>query len=187
MTKVLRRIELMGGRSIEVVRGDITLEEVDAIVNAANSRLQHGGGVAGAIVRRGGRVIQEESNEIGYVRVGDAAVTRAGRLPCKKIIHAVGPMWGEGGEEEKLRDAVESSLHLAHIHGFESLSMPAISSGIFGFPKDRCAEILFSTALRFFENNPESSLRKVRFCNIDQETCSHLTREFDRRFQKKLK
>ncbi len=187
MNKVLRRIELLGGRSIEVVRGDITMEEVDAIVNAANSRLQHGGGVAGAIVRRGGRIIQEESNEIGYVRVGDAAVTGAGRLPCKKVIHAVGPMWGEGGEEEKLRDAVESSLRLAHIHGFESLSMPAISSGIFGFPKDKCAEILFSTVLRFFENNPESNLRKVRFCNIDQETCSHFTREFDGRFQERLK
>jgi O-acetyl-ADP-ribose deacetylase (regulator of RNase III) len=183
MNVVLHHRELPGGRSIAVVKGDITREKTDAIVNAANSYLRHGGGVAGAIVRRGGRIIQKESDRIGYLPVGEAATTVSGRLPCRKIIHTVGPRWGEGEEAVKLRRAVKSSLRLAHDLNFESLSMPAISSGIFGFPKDKCAEILFSTVLEFFKEHPESSIKKVRFCNIDRDTCSYFATEFRRRFK----
>ena len=115
-----------------LVKGDITEREVDAIVNAANSYLRHGGGVAAAIVRKGGAIIQQESNKIGFVPIGSAAITTAGKLSCKAIIHAVGPRMGEGDEDNKLRKAVRSSLILALEKGYASISMPAISSGIFG-------------------------------------------------------
>ena len=127
---------------VRVIKGDITEAPVDAIVNAANSHLQHGGGVAGAIVRKGGRIIQEESDRIGFVPVGESAATGAGTLPAKYIIHAVGPRWGEGDEEAKLRSAVRSTLTLADKMKLTTLAMPAISAGIFGFPKDRCARIM---------------------------------------------
>ncbi|MGW8180284.1 MAG: macro domain-containing protein, partial [bacterium] len=117
--------------------------------NAANSHLQHGGGVAGAIVRKGGTIIQEESDRIGYVPVGHAALTTAGKLPAKYVIHAVGPRMGEGDEDSKLKNAVLNSLLLASEKGLRSISMPAISSGIFGFPKDRCALILINEAVHF--------------------------------------
>jgi len=143
---------------------------VDSIVNAANSHLQHGGGVAGAIVRKGGRVIQEESNKIGYLPVGDAAVTTAGSLSAKYVIHAVGPVWGEGGEDKKLENAVFNSLKKAQELKLKSISIPAISSGIFGFPKKRCAEILIKTIIEFFKENKDSSLKIVNCCNIDENT-----------------
>ena len=127
---------------VRVIRGDITEAPVDAIVNAANSHLQHGGGVAGAIVRKGGSIIQEESDRIGYVPVGESAVTTAGRLPAKYVMHTVGPRWGEGDEEAKLGSAVRNTLELAEKKGFATIAMPAISAGIFGFPKDRCSRII---------------------------------------------
>ena len=165
------------GKTLRVVAGDITERDVDAIVNAANSRLQHGGGVAGAIVRKGGRVIQEESDAIGYVPVGHAALTGAGRLPARAVIHAVGPRMGEGGEDAKLEGAVLSSLELASSKSFKSISMPAISSGIFGFPKKRCAEILVLTAIRFFREHPQTPLETVEFCLFDRETSGYFEAE----------
>jgi O-acetyl-ADP-ribose deacetylase (regulator of RNase III) len=159
-----------GGKTLKLVQGDITIEEVDAIVNAANSHLQHGGGVAGAIVRKGGQVIQEESDKIGHVSVGEAALTTAGKLPAKYVIHAVGPQWGEGDEDNKLKNAVLNSLKLAAAKNFQSVSLPAISSGIFGFPKERCAEIILSTASEYLQKNPHMSLKEVRICLFDQPT-----------------
>ena len=167
---------------IRLVKGDITEREVDAIVNAANSYLRHGGGVAAAIVRKGGAIIQQESNKIGFVPVGFAAITTAGKLPCKAIIHAVGPRMGEGDEGNKLRKAVRSSLILASEKGYVSISMPAISSGIFGFPKDRCARILINEVKRFLEDdddsNTTSSIETVEFCIIDNETVDYFEKEF---------
>lgn len=157
------------GKKIKIVHGDITEEHVDAIVNAANSYLKHGGGVAGAIVRKGGRIIQEESDKIGYVPVGKAAITTAGKLPAKYVIHAVGPRWGEGDEDNKLRSAVRSALELATEKGLKSISLPAISSGIFGFPKDRATKIIFETVVDFLKNVP-TTLEEVRLCNIDRYT-----------------
>ncbi len=170
----------LDGKVLRLVKGDITERDVDAIVNAANSHLKHGGGVAGAIVRRGGRVIQEESDRIGFVPVGSAALTTAGSLPCKAVIHAVGPRMGEGDEDDKLKNAVVSSLRLASRNGFRSISMPAISSGIFGFPKDRCAEILVNESRRFLQDNPDTSLETVEFCIFDDETLGHFLREFEK-------
>lgn len=97
--EILREIKI-DNKTLKVIKGDLTEEDVDAIVNAANSQLQHGGGVAGAIVRKGGRIIQEESNKIGYVPVGKAAITTGGKLKAKYVIHTVGPVWGEGDEEK---------------------------------------------------------------------------------------
>jgi len=168
------------GKTLRLVKGDITERNVDAIVNAANSHLQHGGGVAGAIVRKGGPVIQEESDRIGFVPVGEAAVTGAGRLPCRAVIHAVGPRMGEGDEDNKLKNAVRNSLRLASEKGFRSISMPAISSGIFGFPKDRCARILVTESIRFLKHHPDSSIEIVEFCIFDDATLSHFREEFSR-------
>jgi O-acetyl-ADP-ribose deacetylase len=167
------------GKSLRLVQGDITSREVDAIVNAANSHLQHGGGVAGAIVRKGGQVIQEESDKIGFTPVGTAVITGAGKLPAKFVIHAVGPRMGEGDEDNKLKNAVMNSLMLASGKGLKSISMPAISSGIFGFPKDRCAAILIRESLNYMKINPKSSLELIEFCVYDDLTLGYFKKEFD--------
>jgi len=150
--------------TLELIEGDITEMATDAIANAANSHLQHGGGVAGAIVRKGGWIIQEESNKIGYVPVGEAAITTAGKLKAKYVIHAVGPVWRDGNEneDEKLKNATLNSLKLADRNNLRSIAFPAISAGIFGFPIDRCAKIMLSTTIEYL--NEETRLERVIFC-----------------------
>jgi O-acetyl-ADP-ribose deacetylase (regulator of RNase III) len=170
----------IAGKIFRLVQGDITGRDVDAIVNAANSYLKHGGGVAGAIVKKGGYIIQEESDKIGFTPVGTAVITSAGKLPARFVIHAVGPRMGEGDEDNKLRSAVLNSLLLASEKGLKSISMPAISSGIFGFPKDRCANILVRTALNYIKENPKSSLESIEFCVYDDLTTGHFKKEFDK-------
>jgi putative ATPase len=176
--ETLAQFQAASGQVIQVRRGDLTLEDCDVIVNAANSHLAHGGGVAGAIVRSGGDAIQAESDvwirKFGRVLTGQVAVTGAGSLPCKKIIHAVGPVWSGGGahEDDLLRSAVLNSLLKAQELQFTSIALPAISSGIFGFPKQRCAHIMIDTTLDFFRLNPQSSLRLVCFTNIDLPTAA---------------
>jgi O-acetyl-ADP-ribose deacetylase (regulator of RNase III) len=169
----------IGDITLRLVLGDITSRDVDAIVNAANKHLQHGGGVAGAIVRKGGSIIQEESDRIGYVPTGNAAMTSAGMLKAKYVIHTVGPRMGEGDEDMKLRRAVQQTLLLASEHNLGSVSMPAISSGIFGFPKDRCAKILVSETLKYLQKNQDTSLQIIEFCIYDEETLAHFRHEFD--------
>lgn len=155
-----------GQTRIVLKRGDITEEDTDAIVNAANSQLQHGGGVAGAIVRKGGRIIQEESDKIGYVPVGNAAITGAGRLKARHVIHAIGPRMGEGNEDEKLRNATWNTLQTAQDNGIHTISLPAISTGIFGYPIERCARIMLRTVQSFCQK--DTSLVEVRFCLFDE-------------------
>ncbi len=164
--EILKRI-VVESTEIRMIKGDLTESKVDVIVNAANSYLKHGGGVAGAIVRKGGNIIQEESNSIGYVPVGQCSITSAGSLKAEYVIHAVGPRWGEGDEENKLKNAVNSVLNLAAEKGFESISIPAISAGIFGFPKDRCAQIMTSETIKFLKKNRDTSLREINFYLID--------------------
>ena len=147
----------IGKTTLRLVSADLTERDVDAIVNAANSHLQHGGGVAGAIVKRGGTVIQDESDKIGYVPVGGAAITTGGKLKAHYVIHAVGPRMGEGDEDNKLKSAINSVLTLAAEERLKSISVPAISAGIFGFPKDRCAAILVGETCSFLKSKPESS------------------------------
>ncbi len=162
------------GRVVRVVQGDITEEDVDAIVNAANERLAHGGGVAGAIARKGGNEIQEESRrwvaEHRPVPTGAAAITSAGKLKARYVIHAVGPVWGVGNEEALLADAVASALTLADEKGLRSVSIPAISTGIFGFPKPLGAHVILGTVMDYLDAHSDFSIREVRLCNIDRET-----------------
>jgi O-acetyl-ADP-ribose deacetylase (regulator of RNase III) len=177
------QINLKNGKIIRLVKGDITARNVDVVVNAANSYLKHGGGVAAAIVRKGGQIIQQESDNIGFVPVGSAAITTAGKLPCKAVIHAVGPRMGEGGEDMKLRRAIRASLLLASERRFRNISFPAISSGIYGFPKDRCANILINESINFLlgtgEGNGRSTLETVEFCIIDSHTLGEFRSQFE--------
>ncbi len=177
MEKILAQMKVKNS-TMRLVQGDITERPVEAIVNAANSFLQHGGGVAGAIVRKGGQSIQDESNPLAPVDVGCAAITGAGRLRAKYVIHAVGPRMGEGDEDEKLKRAVRSVLRLADDKGIKSVSMPAISSGIFGFPKLRCAEILVGESRHYLENNPDTPVEIIEFCVFDDSTAEYFAREF---------
>lgn len=170
--------EISNGKILRLVKGDITERVVDVIVNAANSHLMHGAGVAGAIVRKGGAIIQSESNKIGFVPVGSAVITTSGRLPCKAVIHTVGPMMGEGDEDNKLKNAVRNSLLLASQKHFQSISIPAISTGIFGYPKERCAQILVSESENFVHDNPQTTLKTIEFCVFDDETLSYFNEYF---------
>ena len=159
---------------MEIARGDITTDPVDAIVNAANSELEHGGGVAWAISRRGGPAIQRESNawvkKFGPVTNDKPAYTSGGEMPCKYVIHAVGPVWGEGDEDRKLTEAARGSLVRADELGLASISMPAISTGIFGFPKERAAKLIFAEIERYFAENAASGLSLVRLMLFDAPT-----------------
>jgi putative ATPase len=174
MNTILVERILPTGQSLQIVQGDITTEEVDAIVNAANEYLQHGGGVAWAIVRRGGDVIQKESEkwikQHGLVSHAHPAWTSGGALSAKYIIHAVGPVWGDGDEDKKLADAVAGSLRMADELKLLSIAMPAISTGIFGFPKERAAGIIFSVIEKYFIETKNSSIQIVRLVLFDDAT-----------------
>jgi len=171
MNNVLKERTLPTGRTIQIVQGDITIEEVDAIVNAANEHLQHGGGVAWAISKKGGSAIQQESDawirEHGLVPHSAPAWTSGGNLPAKYVIHAVGPIWGDGDEDNKLSHAVIGSMRVADELKCKSIAMPAISTGIFGFPKDRAAGILFAGIEKYFESNA-SGIKIVKLVLFDQ-------------------
>jgi O-acetyl-ADP-ribose deacetylase (regulator of RNase III) len=174
------------GQILALEHGDLTEAPVDAIVNAANSSLSHGGGVAAAIVRRGGHAIQAESD--AWVRQhGPAghhrpALTSGGALPARAVIHAVGPVWrgGDQGEPAALRAAYTSALALAQQQGFASIAFPSISTGIFGFPVAQGAAIALQAALDFCATNPHAAPREIRFVLIDQATLDVFRAEFDR-------
>ncbi len=158
----------IGDRTLELTEGDITEMETDAIVNAANSQLILGGGVAGAIRRKGGPTIQAECDRIGGTFVGGAVITSGGNLKARHVIHAVGPRMGEGDEDRKLRDATLNSLRLANEHHLKSLAFPAISTGIFGFPIERCARIMLDATLEHLRGR--TSLDRVVFCLFDRDS-----------------
>jgi O-acetyl-ADP-ribose deacetylase (regulator of RNase III) len=153
--------------AIHIVQGDITEMDTDAIVNAANEHLILGAGVAGAIKRKGGPSIQEECDRIGGTFVGGAVITGAGNLPVKYVIHAVGPRMGEGNEDEKLKNAVLNSFKLAEENKLTSISLPAISTGIFGYPIERCALIMINEAKIFLGNS--RNLNDIYFVLWDNE------------------
>ena len=185
--------DLMNGVKLSLYQRDITDEIVDAIVNAANEWLLHGGGVAAAIVRKGGHIIQEESDGVMAqrskrpLRVGDAVHTRAGTLPCKFVIHTVGPRWDSFDKERcvsLLHLACIKSLCLAAQLELCSIALPPISSGIFGMPKDICAQVMFA-AVEEFSCSVEaefSTLREIRIVIIDDETINVFYEEFLKRY-----
>lgn len=171
----------LGRLVVELVEGDITELEADAIVNAANEYLKHGGGVAAAIVRKGGWVIQEESDryvrEHGPVPVGGVAVTGAGRLKAKYVIHAVGPRYGDPQGDEKLASAIRNSLLKAEELGLESIALPAISTGAFGYPYERCARIMAGVLKEFAPS--AKSLKRVVVCLYGREAYETFRRVFE--------
>lgn len=175
MNTVLVEHILPTGQTIQIVQGDITIEEVDAIVNAANEHLQHGGGVAWAISKKGGSAIQQESDiwiqQHGRVPHAAPAWTSGGLLPAKYVIHAVGPVWGDGDEDNKLKSAVGGSLQVADELKCSSIAMPAISTGIYGFPKERAAKVILSAIENYFvENSWSSGLKIAKLVLFDQPT-----------------
>jgi len=155
---------------IKVIVGDITEESTDAVVNPANNYLKHGGGVAGAIVSKGGSIIQQESDKIGYVETGCSAITTGGKLKAKYVIHTVGPVWrdGKNKEEELLKNAVISAMELAQKYELNSIALPAISTGIFGFPKEKGVKIIVDSVIEFLKTHDLP--KEIHFTNIDEYT-----------------
>ncbi|MFN2646355.1 MAG: macro domain-containing protein [Burkholderiales bacterium] len=159
------------------MRGNLLEEPVDAIVNAANGHLAHGGGVAGVISRAAGPALQDESDrrvaEHGPFATGTAVVTTAGKLPFKGVIHAIGPRYGEGAEEAKLTRALSAAFERARERGWQSISFPAVSAGIFAVPLELCARA-YLKAVR------GSGLRNVRLCLRDQAVIDAVLKELKR-------
>ena len=183
---IVHEIEIPQGPEIRLIHGDITQSPAEAIVNAANAQLQHGGGVAGAIARVGGPTIQAESDEwiqkTGPITHDAPALTSAGDLPCQYVIHVVGPIWGEGNESHKLTTAVRSALLLAHSQRIQSLALPAISTGIYGFPKDLGAQVILDALLDFIERHANTALRKIDIILVDTLSISVFAAEFEKRW-----
>jgi len=184
MNQVMKASQLTASATLQLVQGDLTEERVDVIVNAANTHLQHGGGVAGAISRRGGSQIQTESDAWvrahGPVPHAQPAYTGAGKLSCRYVIHAVGPVWGEGEEDKKLHAAVYGTLELADQLYQTSVAFPAISTGIFGFPKERAARIMLETIRSYFAGQAGSKVRLVRIVLIDSATLTAFSAVWDK-------
>ncbi len=177
-----RRLSIqLEGTQLELAEGDITDLDVDAIVNAANEELKLGSGVAGAIREKGGPSIQEECDRIGGTPVGTAVLTGGGDLKAKHVIHAVGPKMGEGDEDRKLQSAIRSSLALADRHGLKSIALPAISTGNFGFPMDRCARILLTEVYRYLQGG--TKIERVVVSLWGDDTFEIFKRELRRGFR----
>lgn len=167
----------INGITVALAQGDITELDCDAIVNAANSQLLLGSGVAGAIRRKGGPSIQEECLQIGSCEVGQAVITGAGELKARHVIHAVGPRMGEGGERSKLASAVRASLALAEEHALESIAFPAISTGVFGFPLEACASVMLRVLIdHTFEEHPH--LKRIVVCLFDAHAYEVFAQEY---------
>ena len=164
-----------------MVRGNLLEEPVDAIVNAANGHLAHGGGVAGIISRAAGPSLQEESDRLvaahGAFATGSAVATTAGKLPFKAVIHAVGPRYGEGDEEKKLVQALSAAFSLAAQRGWHSVAFPAVSAGIFSVPLDICARAYLAAARHSLEKR---GLSKVRLCLRDQPVIDAVLKELSK-------
>jgi O-acetyl-ADP-ribose deacetylase (regulator of RNase III) len=162
---------------MELRQGDITDLAVDAIVNAANTQLLLGAGVAGAIRRKGGPNIQRECDAIGPIPLGEAAITTAGDLPARSVIHAASMSLGGETTAESLRDAVRASLRRAEEKGLRSIAFPAIGTGVAGFPLDECARIMFAVVLEHLAGT--TSLEKVLFVLYGDDAYRTFAREFE--------
>ena len=181
----------IGRVKVSVSRGDLTTEKVDAIVNAANESLRHDGGLAKAILDKGGKLISQESNKIikkrRSLKEGQAVSTKSGDLPCKLVVHAVGPEYRRIGltqSKEVLRRACFNSLRIAQEEKLTSIALPAIGSGIYGMPKDACAEVMFDVVDEFIrQGDPKKkTITDVRFVNIDDASFQAFRKEFISRY-----
>ena len=171
---------------LEIAQGDLTQEQVDAIVNAANEHLMHGGGIAAAISNAGGPVIDQESRDWvkqhGPVSHDNPAYTSGGHLPARYVIHAVGPVWGSGDEARKLAEAITGSLRQADALGLQSIAFPSISTGIFHYPKDLAAQVDFKAIKDYFAGPTPSGLTLVRLVLWDDDTLNVFLNEGRRAF-----
>ena len=161
----------LNGLKLEIQQGDITSQNVDAIVNAANSMLDHGGGLAGMIARKGGPVIDRESREwiakFGSVSHANPAYTHAGNLPCKYVIHAVGPIWGDGEEMKKLGICTSACLTLAEKLDLHSIAFPAISTGIYLVPLEIAAEGMLAAVKAYAQTPGRTKIEDIQFILYD--------------------
>jgi O-acetyl-ADP-ribose deacetylase (regulator of RNase III) len=167
-----------GGLIVEVLQGDLTQQDVDAIVNAANNDLELGGGVAGAIARAGGPTIQVECRAIGPIAVGDAAITGGGKLPARYVIHAASMRLGGGTTAESLRGSTRRSLEIANQRGLRSIAFPAVGTGIAHFPMDECARIMLEEVVAHAQRG--ASLKEIRFVLVGADAEAVFRREADR-------
>ncbi|MBN2283838.1 MAG: macro domain-containing protein [Deltaproteobacteria bacterium] len=183
--RLIASLTFEGGGEFKVVVHDLLREPVDCIVNAANGMLAHGGGVAAAIARAAGNSLVVDGDRLvreqGPVPTGGAVMTTAGKLPFKGVIHAIGPRMGQGKEEEKLVQALESAFLLAHERGWSSLSFPGISSGIFAVPHDVCARAYLKAVRAFFSGHADSTLKVIRLCLFEGPLLDTVKREIERR------
>ena len=181
---IQKTLALRSGRQLLLVVGDLLEQPVEAIVNAANSQLAHGGGVAGAISKAAGPGLDEESRrwvqDHGEVPIGTAAVTTAGQLPFQGVIHAVGPSLGSGHEEVKLTSAVAAALECAHQGGWQSVALPGISSGIFRVPLPICARSYVQGVLKHFMDRPESVVKEIRITLLEGPLVVLVEKEMDK-------
>lgn len=173
---------------LTLIRGDITKQTTDAIVNAANSSLMGGGGVDGAIHRTGGPAILEECKKIvarqGRLPTGKAVITTGGDLKTRHVIHTVGPVWhgGSRGEDDLLASAYSESLALAVANGLKTIAFPSISTGAYGYPVDSAAEVALQTVIKFLQK--ETPLQEVVFVLFDNRTCEVYIEELERLLSK---
>lgn len=167
-----------------LVRNSIIEEKVDAIVNPANEHLAHGGGVAGLISRAGGPEIQKESDEKALVPTGQSVYTTAGRLSFKYIIHTVGPIWRGGNAHEPalLKSAVSTALQLAERLHLKSVSLPSISTGIFGYPLEPAVKIIVGAIFEFLESESTSYVQEVHLCDYSEEKSAELKEIIEKNF-----
>jgi O-acetyl-ADP-ribose deacetylase (regulator of RNase III) len=164
------------GERIEICQGDITEMDVDAIVNAANNDLQLGGGLAGAIRRKGGPRIQAECDKIGTIPVGGAAITSAGKLKARHVIHAASMQLGGGTSAQSLRSSTAHALRIAAQNGLRTIAFPAVGAGIGGFPMRECAEIMLREAAKHFEG--PTSIERIVFVLFDDEALGAFEKSF---------
>jgi O-acetyl-ADP-ribose deacetylase (regulator of RNase III) len=168
----------LDGVSVEVIEGDLTTQDVNAIVNAANNDLELGGGVAGAIRRAGGPSIQAECRTIGSIAVGDAAITGGGDLKARHVIHAASMRLGGRTTAENLRRSTRRSLEIAKENRLRSIAFPAVGTGIAGFPMDECARIMLEEVVQHARSG--TSLTEIRFVLFGRDAESVFRREAER-------
>ena len=181
--KILREISPIPNFSFKLIQGDITQVPVDAIVNPANSSLKHGGGLAGLISKKAGPTLQQESDswiqEHGSVSHEIPAYTGAGDLPYQFVIHAVGPVWGSGDEQNKLRAAVQGSLGLANQLNLKSVALPAISTCVFRFPLNLAADVTLNAILDFVKSTSALQLESALLVLFGEEAATVFTATWD--------